>query len=261
MPLPRSSALQWLKQQMPAGMKQFAKILLRPSHVVVLPYPPSYAEDGMATIHNCDFIREPDFMRAYALGEATGSWAGIRWRAHIYSWLALQCFRLEGDFVECGVNRGGYARMVFDYLPFAASSKKFYLMDTFNGFDANLLTRDEHALGIPSAYEYTDCFADVARTFSAFPNAILVRGSIPSTLPEVRAETVAFLSIDMNCVEPEIAAAEYFWDKMPTGAVMLLDDYGHPRHVNQKRAFDGFAASKRVKILHLPTEQGLILKP
>jgi hypothetical protein len=258
---PSLPVVQWLKRHTPSGLKKFAKVLLRPGHVVVLPYPPSYAEDGMATVHNCDFIQDPAFSRAYALGEATGSWAGIHWRAHVYSWLALQCFRLQGDFVECGVNRGGYARMVFDYVPFAASAKKFYLMDTFNGFDVSLLSSDELARGIPDAYDYTDCYADVQQTFAAFPNAVLVRGAIPATLEQVPSKKIAFLSIDMNCVEPEIAAAEYFWDRLTSGAAMLLDDYGHPRHINQKRAFDVFAASKGVKILHLPTEQGLILKP
>ena len=138
-----NSSLSWLKRKLPPGLKKFAKIVLRPSHAVVLPYKPSYSEDGLATVHNCDFINDPLFRRAYAKGVETGSWVGIQWRAHVYSWLALQAFRLPGDFVECGVNRGGYARMVFEYLPFAASTKKFYLMDTFNGFDISLLSSDE----------------------------------------------------------------------------------------------------------------------
>ena len=70
------------------------------------------------------------------------------------------------------------------------------------------------------------------------------------------AAKIAFLSIDMNCVEPEIAAAQYFWDRMVPGGAMLLDDYGHPLHINQKRAFDQFAREKGVEILHLPTERG-----
>jgi O-methyltransferase len=77
----------------------------------------------------------------------------------------------------------------------------------------------------------------------------------------VRAEKVCYLSIDMNCAEPEIAAAEFFWDKMVTGAAMILDDYGWLGQGVQKRAFDDFARRKRVPLLCLPTGQGLILKP
>jgi hypothetical protein len=250
-----------LKKRLPPRLKTALKVVLRPSHVVVLPHRPTYSQDGLATIHSCDFINDPEFRAAYAKGAATGSWANVEWRAHVYSWLALQAFRLSGDFVECGVNRGGYARMVFEYLPFVASGKRFYLMDTFNGFDSTLLSPEEIDRGILRSYQYSECFEDVKRTFAPFPNAVLVRGIIPATLTQVMAKEVAFLSIDMNCVEPEIAAAEYFWDHLVPGAIMLLDDYGHPLHVDQKRAFDQFAAQKGVKILHLPTEQGVIVRP
>jgi hypothetical protein len=65
----------------------------------------------------------------------------------------------------------------------------------------------------------------------------------------------------MNCVAPEIAAAEYFWDKLVPGAVVILDDYGWEAHYEQKLAFDRFAARKGVMVLTLPTGQGLIFKP
>jgi len=248
-------------RRLPPGVTKALKVLLRPSRTVVLPYPPAYQEDGFATIHNCDFIHDADFKRAYAAGERTGSWSGNRWRAHVYAWVASQAFRLQGDFVECGVNKGGYARMLYEYLPLAQSPRKFFLMDTFNGFDDASITQAERDRGIPSAYGYTECFEQVRDTFAPFPNAVLVRGAIPSTLPQVPSERVAFLSIDMNCVEPEIAAAEWFWDRMVSGGFILLDDYGHPLHIAQKQAFDGFARTRGVKILQLPTEQALIMRP
>jgi hypothetical protein len=67
--------------------------------------------------------------------------------------------------------------------------------------------------------------------------------------------------MDMNVAEAEIAAAEFIWPKMVPGAFMLLDDYGWQSHVNQKHAFDGFAARHGVEILSLPTGQGLLMKP
>jgi hypothetical protein len=77
----------------------------------------------------------------------------------------------------------------------------------------------------------------------------------------VKIDKVAFISIDMNCVLPEVAAAEHFWDRMAPGAVMLLDDYGFVSYEEQKRGFDKFAADKGVEILALPTGQGIIIKP
>lgn len=257
---PRSSS-QRIKGILPKFVKKIAKILLRYPNVVILPGRPSYAEDGFATIHNADFRTDPDFSHAYAVGLQTDSWAGVQWRAHVYSWFALQSYGLEGDFVECGVNRGGFARMVFDYTPIKNSRKKFYLLDTYSGLVPESLNEREVESGIAAVYNYGECYQDVVRTFSPFSNAVIVRGRVPDTLSEVGSTRVAFLSIDMNCVEPEIAAAHHFWDRLVPGAVMLLDDYGHPRHHEQKMAFDQFAREKGVKILSLPTEQAIIQKP
>jgi hypothetical protein len=65
----------------------------------------------------------------------------------------------------------------------------------------------------------------------------------------------------MNCAAPEVAAARHFWPKMSPGGMIVLDDYGFTVHVEQRRAFDSFAAEQGVPLLALPTGQGLILKP
>lgn len=77
----------------------------------------------------------------------------------------------------------------------------------------------------------------------------------------MKATRVCYLSLDMNCAAPEIAAAEYFWDKLVPGAVIVLDDYGWQKHDEQQPAFDRFAREKGVMVLLLPTGQGLIFKP
>ena len=64
----------------------------------------------------------------------------------------------------------------------------------------------------------------------------------------------------MNTIIPEISAAEYFWDKMVPGAIIVLDDYGWKGHESQKIGFDRFAKERDVMILSLPTGQGIIVK-
>ena len=224
--------------------------------------PITYNQDGLATIHNCEFMREPRFAAAYALGKATGSWGNvdIQWRAYVVCWAAQQALALAGDFVECGVNRGGYARTVIAYTGFDRLPRRFYLLDTFAGLVEKYISDDERRLGI-RAGGYVECYDAARQTFAPFPNVTLVRGAVPETLSGVRPEKVAFLSLDMNCAAPEVAAAKYFWDKLATGAVIVLDDYGWPGQINQKQAFDGFAAERGVQVLALPTGQGLIIKP
>ena len=224
--------------------------------------PLTYKQDGLATIHNCDFLQDPRFRQAYALGEATGSWGGvdIQWRAFIVCWAAERGLLLEGDFVECGVNRGGFARTVIDYCGFDKRPRKFYLVDTFSGLLEKYISPEEAAEGV-RAGGYEECYDAVKATFAPFQNVVIVRGEVPEILPEVPARKVAFLSIDMNCAAPEVAAAGYFWDKLSPGAVMVLDDYGWPGRLAQKRALDQFAADKGTQVLSLPTGQGLLFKP
>jgi O-methyltransferase len=222
----------------------------------------TYDQDGLATQHNCDFMEDERFVRAYQQGESTGSWsdAKVHWRAHVACWAADRAKELAGDFVECGVNKGGLALTVAHYVQFQTLNKTFYLLDTFRGLTEKYLSEEEKRLrGGESGYE--ECYAEVKETFRPFTNVVIVRGAVPETLDQVKSEMISYLSIDMNCVEPEIEAAEFFWKKLVSGAVLLLDDYGWAGHIAQKRAFDQFAAEKGVPILSLPTGQGLIIKP
>ena len=224
--------------------------------------PLTYNEDGLATTHNCDFLQDRRFQDAYSIGKGTGSWGSsdVHWRAYVICWAASRGLSLDGDFVECGVNRGGYARAVIAYTGFEKLPRKFYLLDTFSGLVEKYISDEERTLG-RSAGGYEECYEAVCRTFEPFHNVSIVRGAVPDTLTHVKSERVAFLSIDMNCAPPEVAAAEFFWDRLSSGAVMVFDDYGFSGHIVQKRATDTFAASRGVQVLALPTGQGVIIKP
>jgi O-methyltransferase len=224
---------------------------------------PTYHRDGLTTVHNADFQKDPLFARAYEQGKATGSWGdgNIQWRAYIACWAAEHAIRLGGDFVECGVNRGGLAMTVIGFTDFGShEDKKFYLLDTYEGLVECLLTQQEIADGKKGG-GYAECYEQVCETFAPFKNAIIIRGPVPETLSQVNSSNVAYLSIDMNCVAPEIAAAEHFWDKMQSGGVIVLDDYGWTAYYQQKLAFDKFASDRGVRVLCLPTGQGLIFHP
>jgi hypothetical protein len=49
----------------------------------------------------------------------------------------------EGDFVECGVNRGGLSRAVIHYVDFEKLNKRFWLLDTYEGLVDSLISQDE----------------------------------------------------------------------------------------------------------------------
>jgi len=223
-----------------------------------------YGEDNLFTLNAAPFLDDENFLRAYKLGAQTNSWHGlsIRWRAYIACWAGSYASKLDGDFVECGVNRGGLARAVIDYTGFEHLDKRFYLIDTFRGLVPAWLSREEMKKDILQAYSYyNDNSAEIVeKTFAPFQNVKIVQGIVPDVLSSLPISRVAFLSLDMNCTMPEIGAAEYFWQRMCSGGVMILDDYGHILHCEQQKAFDHFARDRGVRVLALPTGQGLIFK-
>jgi O-methyltransferase len=224
--------------------------------------PITYDTDGLTTSNNCDFIREPRFAKAYAAAAATNPWKGftLQWRTYMVCWFADMVKDLEGDFVECGVNTGAYSRAVIEYVNFNSLNKKFYLLDTYQGLVPGQISQQESKAGIDQYLtSYRDVYEQVKQTFAGF-NVSIIKGMVPDTLPQCDAKKICYLSIDMNVVAPEIAAINYFWDKVVPGGVIILDDYGFPQHIHQKNAFDEFARSKNISILTLPTAQGIIIK-
>jgi O-methyltransferase len=225
--------------------------------------PVTYKADGIITSNNCDFIKEPRFKAAYAAAEATNPWAGFNmpWRVYIVCWFAEHVKHLPGEFVECGVNTGAYSRAIIEYIDFSKLGKTFYLLDTYEGLVASQITENEKKAGISDYLgSYKNVYEQVINTFKNFPVKV-IKGAVPGTLPQCDAKQICYLSIDMNVVEPEIAAINYFWDKVVKGGVIILDDYGFPQHIEQKNAFDEFAKQKGVQILSLPTGQAIIFKP
>ncbi len=218
-----------------------------------------YNEDGLLTVHNADFMHESGFIAAYGQALRQGPGTEIRWRSHVLQWAGQHAAQLDGDFVECGVNRGFLSRAVMAFVEFQKHSKKrFFLIDTYAGLVPDQVGPEDRA-----AYwnDYRECYEEVVSAFRDIPNAVVVRGVVPDVLPTLDIARVAYLSIDMNCAYPERAALEYFWPKMVPGALAILDDYGFSGHESQKRAADEFAQSVGVRVLSLPTGQGLILKP
>jgi len=222
-------------------------------------FSPTYREDGLVTVHNADFLNEPGFRRSYALALRQQPGVKIHWRAHVTQWAGNHAKQLKGDFVECGVNRAFLSTSVMTFIDFKSMyDRKFYLFDTYCGLMPELVTADDHA-----AYRhmYPDCYEFVKDSFKDYQNVVIVRGPVPDTLSEVDIRSVAYLSIDMNCAKPEAEALRYFWPRMEAGGVIILDDYGFSGHESQKRGADDFAKSVGVKVLCIPTGQGLIIKP
>ena len=148
-----------------------------------------------------------------------------------------------------------------------ALDRRFYLIDTFAGPVLFQYSREEVrkeratlARRALEAGAYVTDLDRIRRNFAEWPNAVIVQGAVPEILDRVSFSTVAFLHIDMNCALPERTALEFFWDRLSTGAIVLLDDYGYYGHECQRDAIDAVARAKGAEVLSLPTGQGLIMR-
>lgn len=229
--------------------------------------PLAYNQDGLATQHNADFMRDPRFLEAYRVGMENGRpGTQVEWRTHVALWCATQAIALEGDFVECGVHTGILSGAVMTWLDYAKHApRKFYLFDTWAGIPPEQVSEDEKRFGVLEMnrkYQNGDALhADVVKKFARWPNAVVVRGRVPDSLGAMEASAkVAYASIDMNVAAAEMAAADFLWPRLVPGAPLLIDDYGWAAHANQKKAWDAWAQRTGVMILALPTGQGLVVK-
>lgn len=252
---------QWVKRAVRATGYTIERV---PAHTTV------YDQDGLWTVHNHEFMSDPRFVAAYRRGVQASE--GLEylgpWRMHIGLWAASHAIRLEGAFVECGVNRGVMSSAIMHYLDWNTQDRDFYLLDTFAGLDVSRLTEGELARGAAAANSeylgtgrYVTGVESVRQNFSEWRNVHIVEGRIPETLGAVEAPKIAYLHLDLNATRPEVEALEHFWDRLVPGAIVLLDDYAFDGYRESKLGMDAFALPRGIAIASLPTGQGLIVKP
>ena len=162
--------------------------------------------------------------------------------------------------MECGVNTGAYAKAVIEYINFNALNKTFFLLDTYEGLVATQITDAEKQAGVANYLSaYSNVYEQVIDTFKN-DRVKIIKGMVPDTLPEISAQKIAYLSIDMNVWKPELDAMEYLWDRIVPGGILIHDDYGFPQHIHQKQGVDEFAKRKNARLLCLPTGQAILFK-
>ncbi|TVQ84750.1 MAG: methyltransferase [Micavibrio sp.] len=188
----------------------------------------------------------------------------IRWRAHTALWAAQNGLQLDGDFVECGVFSGILSLMICKYFDFSAfGERRFWLFDTWEGIPPEKISDREKqtAADYNKSYYHKDgVYEAVTESFFPYPNVHMVQGILPDTLDQAEIGTIAYLSMDLNNATYEKACIEKLWPKLAEGAIVLLDDYGFSAFRPQQDMWDDFAAEKGLKVLTLPTGQGILVK-
>lgn len=150
---------------------------------------------------------------------------------------------IEGDFVECGVWKGGSSlAMALTLEKLGIENRKLFLYDTFEGMSnpteadkdldnnsaKDLLQTNSKKTSVVWAYSGLD---EVKRTMSLSKydpnNFIYVKGKVEETLLSSNHQKIALLRLDTDWYESTKIELDVLFPKLVSGGVLIIDDYGY----------------------------------
>ncbi|MEX0347715.1 MAG: TylF/MycF/NovP-related O-methyltransferase [Rhizobiaceae bacterium] len=139
---------------------------------------------------------------------------------------------VQGDLVECGVWRGGGCILMAAYLKaHAISDRRVFVADSFEGLPVPTHPKDKNLdLSKERFPELSISLETVKDNFRRYDllgqNVIFLQGWFKDTLANAPIEQIALLRIDGDLYESTIDCLKAFYDRVPHGGVIIVDDWG-----------------------------------
>jgi hypothetical protein len=220
----------------------------------------TFVADGLATwMKTPPFIEDARFMALAAKHAKLLPAFNWHWNLQTVAWAVQQAKGLPGDFVELGVFKGHTTVFVAEYLGVADWPQRWFLYDTFDGIPEDQLDPGWSENNV-AAYRGTFSYEEVRERFAPFPNIQVIRGRVPEILAETYPDQISFLHMDLNNATAEVQALDALFERIVPGGVIVFDDYCWAVSHRQRAAEDAWMAERGLKILPLPTGQGLFVK-
>jgi len=164
----------------------------------------------------------------------------------------IEIENLEGALAEAGVYQGHTSRFIHRLAP----ERRFYLFDTFEGFEKKDL--DPH-ISDDRRFRNTSVEA-VLRFIGDQRNLVVKKGHVPGTFAGLESECFAFVLLDMDLYKPTFSALEFFYPRLSTGGYLMVHDY-HNEESNWacRRAVDEFMQNKPERIIEIADIWGSII--
>lgn len=171
---------------------------------------------------------------------------------------------IPGDFVECGVWRGGCSMLIAALLKRRnITGRVLYMYDTYEGM-SEPTEMDVDVSGVDAAFqlkrhesnkeESVWCLAsleDVQRNLAltGFPAERIryVKGKVEDTIPGVLPASVALLRLDTDWYESTRHELLHLYPLLSRQGVLIIDDYGHWEGC--KRAVDEYFDGNGIPML------------
>ncbi len=152
---------------------------------------------------------------------------------------------IPGDFVECGVWRGGSSMlMAFLLHRYDKQWRKIYMYDTYEGmppptdvdksFDKVSAQEqlEKSSLSDPDSVwcysSFDEVTANIARTGLLSDRIVMVKGKVEDTIPNVVPQSgIAILRLDTDWYESTRHELIHLYPMLVSKGVLIIDDYGH----------------------------------
>jgi len=175
-----------------------------------------------------------------------------------------------GDFVECGVWRGGSSMaMAHMLIELSSVNRSLYLFDTFSGMTepnesdieiktgqkANFLlkkTPKEDGSNVWCIAGQDAVHRNMQSTGYPENRVKLVKGDILQTLQSNVPESISLLRLDTDWYESTKHELEILFPRLVTGGICIIDDYGH--WAGSKKAVDEYFKKNNLNLLMLPID-------
>ncbi|GAC1404449.1 MAG: hypothetical protein NVSMB56_19020 [Pyrinomonadaceae bacterium] len=156
--------------------------------------------------------------------------------------------KVVGDFVECGVCNGGSAAAVACAL--RDTDRRLWLYDSFQGLPEPIECDGGLAREFVGKCLGAEENVREALRLSEFPEEryTIRKGWFHETFPlRPLPDAVAILHIDADWYDSVMLTLNTFYDLVPDGGVIILDDFGHWEGCRE--AFYDFVAERKIKPL------------
>jgi O-methyltransferase len=172
---------------------------------------------------------------------------------------------IGGDFVECGVWRGGSVMMaVLALKQFGGVGRTIHCFDTFEGMPEPGALDIHNASGVPAARilaaqepREDNVYWAIAPLETVRANMVATgypldlvhyhQGKVEDTLPACAPHEIALLRLDTDWYQSTRHELECLYPRLNAGGVLIIDDYGFWR--GARHATDEYFSRSRSRIL------------
>jgi O-methyltransferase len=182
---------------------------------------------------------------------------------------------VPGDFVECGVWRGGSMQAAaLTLIEEGDTRRHLHLFDTYEGMSeptekdrrndgkaaSELLAEAETDRKVWAYAGLEDVQTGMAELDYPQDQIHFHQGMVEETIPDQAPETIAMLRLDTDWYESTRHELEHLYHRLSPGGVLILDDYGHWE--GARLAAQEFMKEHGSRLVLLPLGSGRIaIKP